>query len=86
MKIFGPVNAEQWNEIRSRGFFNFYLEYIVSTAAIGIVVFSLVNFLVYYEQQTYLMRLGIIWSGVFPPIWGAVTWQLLKRRYVGNRF
>ncbi|MEX0618874.1 MAG: hypothetical protein WDZ76_06820 [Pseudohongiellaceae bacterium] len=81
MKIFTPITAQEWQEIRKKGFLRFYLDFVVSTAIIGIAVFAVVDYLVNYGQQTELMTTGMISCAIVALSGGVFMWLFLKRKF-----
>ncbi len=82
MRLFKAMTGEEWLVVKEKGFLHFYLDNYVTTAALGIVIFSITDFVVNYTQQTDLMKAGVMFSLVFPLLGGVLMWYLLRRRFV----
>ena len=78
-------SAEEWSEIERRGFAAFLMAFGIDSLVVFWLVFSVLNFLVYFDHQTDLMRTGALSALVLAPISSITVWLAVRKRFRGNR-
>ena len=80
-----PYQAAEWQEIERQGFVKFYLEFIAGSLLVFFLVFSLLDFVINFSQQSDLMVTGLLSALVFAPTSGVVMWFALRARFRSHK-
>ena len=76
-----PYTADEWKLIERKGFVRFYGGFIFGSMIVFFLVFGVLDFLVNYDHQSELVRVGVLTALVFAPTAGLAMWFAMKSRF-----
>jgi len=76
-----PYTEKEFGEIEKKGFSKFFWGYSFESLFVFYLVFSVINFVIYFEQQTDLMKTGVMSSIVLAPASSLFIWLVLKNKF-----
>lgn len=76
-----PYSEKEFAEIERRGFGRFLCGYSLESLVVYFFIFSAINFVVHFDQQTDLIRTGALSSLLLAPASSLIVWMALKARY-----
>jgi len=76
-----PYTEKEFGEIEKKGFSKFFWGYSLESLIVFYLVFNVINFIVYFEQQTDLMKTGAMSSIVLAPASSFFIWFVLKSKF-----
>ena len=79
--MFHVISKEEWESIKKKGKFSFFLNEVPSSFCFTIALFCVLDFILNFGQQSPLIKIGIFAAFIASPGYVLMLWFVLKRKY-----